>query len=128
MERAGVSRCVDAVEMRLERDAVRVELTQLRQRHDLEAAGIGQDRTRPVHEAMQPAKRGDAFGAGAQHQVVGVAEHDLGAGRAHRIGGHRLHRAGRADRHEGRRRDVAVRGRDRTPVRAAPSVAIDADA
>ena len=32
------------VEMRLEGDAVGVELAQLGQRHDLEAAGIGQDR------------------------------------------------------------------------------------
>ena len=33
-----------------------VELAQLRQRHDLEAAGIGEDRARPAHEAVQPAE------------------------------------------------------------------------
>ncbi len=72
-----------AVQVRLERDAVRVELSQFGQRHDLEAAGVGQDRAGPVHEAMQPAEARNAFGAGPQHQVVGVAEYDVGAGGAH---------------------------------------------
>ena len=94
-----------AVEMRLERHPVGVQLAQLGQRHDLEAAGIGQDRARPVHEPVQPAEPRDPFRAGAQHQVVGVAQHQPGAGRAHRVGGHRLHRAGGADRHEHRRLD-----------------------
>ena len=75
-ERAGVRRWLDAVEMRLEGHAVGVELAQLRQRHDLEAAGIRQDRSGPVHEAVQSAEPRDAFRAGPQHQVVGVAEHD----------------------------------------------------
>ena len=35
------------------------------ERHDLEAAGIGQDRVRPVHESVQAAERRDAFGARA---------------------------------------------------------------
>ena len=80
-----------------------VDLAQRRQRHDLEAAGIGEDRVRPVHEAVQAAERGDALGAGPQHQVIGVAEHDLGAGRAHVVVMHALDRGLRADRHEGRR-------------------------
>ena len=122
-ERAGVSRCVAAVEMRLERHAVRIELAQLRQRHDLEAAGIGQDRAGPVHEPMQSAESRDALRAGTQHQVIGVAEHDAGARGAHRVGGHRLHRAGGADRHEGRRRAPSPCAVCSTPARAAPSVA-----
>ena len=36
-----------------------VELAQLRQRHHLEAAGIGEDRPRPVHELVQAAERRD---------------------------------------------------------------------
>ena len=89
------------------------------QRHDLEAAGVGQDRAGPVHEAVQAAEPRDALGAGPQHQVVGVAEHDAGAGGAHRVRGHRLHRAGGADRHEGRRRHVAVRGVQHAGARGA---------
>ena len=42
------------------------------QRHDLEAAGIGQDRMRPVHEFVQTAERRNALGARAQHQVIGI--------------------------------------------------------
>ena len=51
------------VDMRLEGDAGLVELAELRQRHHLEAAGIGQDRPRPVAErcagrrAPRPARR-----------------------------------------------------------------------
>ena len=59
---------------------------------------------------MQPAERGDPLGAGAQHQVVGVAEDDPSAGRGNSLGGHRLDRAGRGERHEDRRVDEAVRG------------------
>ncbi len=42
-----------AVDMRLERDPIGVEFPKLRQGHDLEAAGIGEDWPGPVHEAMQ---------------------------------------------------------------------------
>jgi hypothetical protein len=96
--------------MRLEGDALGVHGAQLGQRHHLKAAGIGQDRTWPVHHAVQPAKAFHPLGAGAQHQVVGVAQHHRRPGGAHRVGGHRLHRAGGADRHEHRRFHRAVRG------------------
>jgi hypothetical protein len=71
-----------AVEVRAEGDAILGDLAQLLQRHDLEAAGIGEDRSRPVHEPVQAAQPRDPLGAGAQHQVIGVAEDDLGAGGA----------------------------------------------
>ncbi len=99
-----------AVQMRSERHPVGVELPKFGQRHDLEAAGIRQDRAGPVHEAMQSTEPRDAFGARPQHQVIGVAQHDAGTGGAHRVGGHRLHCAGGADRHEGGGVHVAMRG------------------
>ncbi len=74
-----------AVEMRAEDDAALLDLAQSGERHDLEAAGIGEDRMRPAHEPVQAAERRDALGAGPQHQVIGVAEQDVGAGRAHRL-------------------------------------------
>ena len=86
-------------------------LAQLRQRHHLEAAGIGQHRAAPAGEALQAAERGDALGARPQHQMIGVAEHDIGAGVAHLAPMHALHRAGGADRHEGRRSHHAMRRR-----------------
>ena len=76
--------------MRAERHAALVELAECGKRHDLEAAGIGQDRAVPVHEFVQPAKRGDALGTGPQHQVIGIAEQDLGAGVAHIVRRQRL--------------------------------------
>ena len=63
---------------------------------------------RPVHEFVQAAERSDPLRAGAQHQVIGVAEHDVGAELAHLLGIHRLDRRGGADRHEGRRADFAA--------------------
>ena len=57
--RSGVSSWRDAVDMRLEDDAALVELAQLGEAHHLEAAGIGEDRMRPVHEPVQAAERGD---------------------------------------------------------------------
>ena len=57
------------------------DLADLGQAHHLEAAGVGEDRPVPAHEAVQAAEPRDALGAGAQHQVIGVAEDDVGAGR-----------------------------------------------
>ena len=41
-------------------------------------------------ELVQAAEPRDALGAGPQHQVIGVAEDDVGAGRAHLVRIHRL--------------------------------------
>ena len=49
------------------------------EREDLVAAGVGEHVARPVGEAVQAAERADHVGAGLEHQVVGVAEHDLHA-------------------------------------------------
>ena len=76
---------------------------------DLEAAGIGQHRAVPAHEAVQPAHLRHQVGARLQHQMIGVGEDDLRlllaqAGR--RAGLHR--RLGGAE-DEGRRVERAVR-------------------
>ena len=94
-------------------------LRKRRQRHHLEAAGIGQDRQRPVHERVQAAERGDALGARPQHQMVGVAEHDLGAGCRTASGIRPFTVALRADRHEGRRLHAAMRRDDLAAARGA---------
>ena len=101
-----------AVDMRLEGDAVLLDTAELRQRHDLIAAEVGEDRSVPAHEAVQPAKLGDALGAGPQHQMIGVGEDDVGAGGAHRLRQHGLDGGRGADRHEGRRADDPARRRD----------------
>jgi hypothetical protein len=50
-------------------------------REDLEAAGVGDDRALPAHEAVQPAEPLDQLAPRAQEQVEGVAEHHLVAER-----------------------------------------------
>jgi len=95
------------------------DLAQLRQRHHLEAAGIRQHRTAPAGEMLQAAEGGDALGAGPQHQMVGISEHDIGTGIAYLAPVHALHGAGGADRHEGRRPHHAVRRRQPADARLA---------
>jgi hypothetical protein len=63
----------------------------------------------PAGEFLQAAEGGNAFGARPQHQMVGIAKHDIGAGLAHLAPMHPLHRARGADRHEGRRPHHAMR-------------------
>ena len=64
--------------------------------------------------------RGDNLGAGAEEQVVGVCEHDLGADLAQLTRLHRFHRRLGAHGHETGRLDLAVRRREardpRSPV------------
>ena len=101
------------VDMRLEYDAALVELAQLGEAHHLKPAGIGEDRVRPAHEFVQAAEPGDPFRAGRQHQMIGVAEHDVRAERAHLARIHRLDRRGGSARHEGGRADRSARRRNR---------------
>ena len=108
-----------AVEVRAEGDALLRDLAQRRQRHHLEAAGIGEDRIRPAHERVQPAERGDPLGGRPQHQVIGIAEQNLGAGGAHVVMMHALDRGRRADRHERRRVHDTVRRRHLAGARGA---------
>ena len=98
--------------MRAKDDALVADLAQLGQRHHLEAAGVGEDRTRPVHERVQAAEGRDPLGARPQHQVIGVGKHDLGAQAPQLVWQHALDGRLRADRHEGRRLHLAVRRRN----------------
>ena len=86
-----------------------VSLDELREREDLEAARVGEDRARPADHLVQAAVGGDDLEPGAQPQVVGVAEDDARADRFELARGHRLDGAVGADGHEDGRRDLAVR-------------------
>ena len=107
------------VDMRLEGHAALGELAQFCEAHHLEAAGVGENGMRPVHEFVQAAERRDPLRSGRQHQMIGVGEHDIVAERPDRARIHRLDGGGGADRHEGRRPDDAARGRDRAGTRVA---------
>ena len=109
---SGVKRVGGAVVDAAEDDAVVVDGEQrVAQREDLEAAGVGEDRPVPGHEAVQPAELGDQLVARPEVQVVRVAEHDLRPERAHLVGVQRLDGRLRSDGHEHRRAHLAVRGR-----------------
>jgi hypothetical protein len=64
--------------MAFERHALLAHLAQIRQRPDLKAAGIGQDRLVPAHEMMQAAQPLHPLRPGPQHQVIGIAQKDIG--------------------------------------------------
>ena len=70
---------VGAVDGRAKPHALLRDLAQAAQAEHLETAGVREDRALPVHEAVQPAVRGDDLRARPQHQVKRIAEHDLRA-------------------------------------------------
>ena len=107
-----------AVDMAAKGHALLGQFAQIGQTHDLKAARIRQYRPLPVHEFVEPSQRRDPLGCGAQHQVVGIAQQDIGAGRGNAFGHHRLYRRSGADRHEGWRADIAATGRNIPRARA----------
>jgi hypothetical protein len=106
-----------AVDMALEGHALFVELAQARERHDLEAAAVGQDRPLPADKIVQSAEPRNTLGARTQHQMIGIAEDDVGAKIPHLIEIHGLDRANGSDRHEGRRADRSARRQDLAAAR-----------
>ena len=98
------------VHMGIEVYALFLDLAQLRKGKDLESAGVGQDRSVPAHELMQPAHIADQLVARADVEMVGVGKLDLAADLAQVIRGEAaLDRRLRADVHEYRRLHRAVR-------------------
>jgi hypothetical protein len=79
-----------AIDVGLKGHSVRVDCPEGEQRHDLESARIGEDRSWPIHEAMETALARNPVGAGPQHQVVCISQDALASRRSNRIGGHRL--------------------------------------
>jgi hypothetical protein len=78
------------------------------EREDLEAARVGDDRPLPAHEPVEPSEPGDPLGPRRQHQVEGVAQHELVAQLGDLRGRQRANAAARRQRDEGRRLDRAV--------------------
>ncbi len=62
---------------------------------------------------MQAAQPRDPLGSGTEHQMIGVAKDDVGAGSADLCWPHRLDRGSGANRHESRRADLAAAHLDR---------------
>ena len=119
---SGVKPLEAAVDVRAEGHAVRVKLAHQRQAEDLEAAGIGEHRAGPAHEAVQAAEIGDQVCAGPQIEVIGVGQHQRRADLVQVARGERLHRGLRADRREDGRLDRAVGRLERPAARRAGGV------
>ena len=83
----------------------------------MEAAGVREDRSVPAHEAVEPSGGRDHFRAGAEHQVVGVAEDDLRPVLDEVARLERLDRALGPDVHEDRRLDGTVYRRESSEPR-----------
>ena len=81
------------------------------ERKDLEAARIGEDRPVPAHEAVKPAGGREDLRAGAQHEVVGVAQDDLRPQLLEVARLQRLDRPKRANIHKNGGFDGAVGGK-----------------
>ena len=105
--------------MTSECDAIGVHLAQLRQRPDLETTAVGEHRPGPFRKCVQPAQLLHAFCARPQHQVIGVAQDNIGAGLFNLVHIERLDRAGCTDGHEGRRANIAARRIQNTGARCA---------
>src|SRR5436190_16817415 len=95
--------------MRTELSALLVDLAPRREAEQLIPAAVGEDGALPADETVQTAAARDQLVAGAQVQVIGVAEDDLRAGLFEVALAHRLDASLRADRHERRRLHDAVR-------------------
>ena len=70
-----------AVQVRLEAHAVCGDLVAVAEAEDLKAAAVGEDRPGPVHKGVESPHPVDELVAGAQVEVIGVAEDDLRLGR-----------------------------------------------
>ena len=114
----GRENVLGAVQVGAEYNTVVGDFAKVREAENLKAARIGENRSRPGHEFMQSAQRANALVAGAQVQVIGVAQQILLAQLAERLLRKTLHRARRAHRNKRRCIDHAVRRRQPPEPRA----------
>jgi hypothetical protein len=89
-----------AVEVRTELDAISRDFAKRVERKDLEAARVSEQSARPAHEFMKPAHAADGLVAGAEIEMVGVAQDDFRAEGFERVLRDGFDSALRADGHE----------------------------
>jgi len=99
-----------AIDVALEGHAFFGDLAHGRKGEHLKAAGVREDRPVPAHEGVEAAEPSHQLIAGAQPQVISVAQDDLGADLFELGGGHTLHGSLGAHGHEGRGGDNAMTG------------------
>jgi hypothetical protein len=97
-----------AIQVRPEADAFIGDFAEGAEGEDLESAGVGEHCARPANEAVQAAEAADEFVAGAQVEVIGIAENDFRTEGFESVLGDGFDGAGSADGHEDRSLDSAV--------------------
>ena len=97
------------VEMGAEKHAFFCDLAQITETEHLEAAAVGEDRTIPVHEAVETAELTDKLMPRPQVQMIGIGKNDLRFCVFELVGRQGLDSGLGADRHEGWCFDLAVR-------------------
>ena len=105
----GRQKMFGAVEMRAERHTFVRHLAQFAQAENLIAARIGENRSRPGHELVQPAHRANQFMPGAKIQVISIRKENLHAEILEVLLRLPFHRGGRPHGHERRRIDHSMR-------------------
>ena len=104
--------------MRAELDAVVSNFAQRAKGEDLKAAGVSEESARPTHELVKAAHAANGFVAGAEIEVISVAEDDFCAERFERVLRDGFDGALRADGHKDRGFDGLMR-QDETAATAA---------
>ena len=108
-----------AVDMASELTAFLLQFADAGEREDLEAAAVGEHGALEAVEAVEAASLFDDAGAGAEVEVVGVAEDDFGVDVLIEVAQlHALDGAHGAHGHEDRGVDVAVVGVNHSRTRA----------
>jgi len=95
--------------MRAERDTLFADFAQITQTEDLKAAGVGQNRAWPRHEAMQSAQLPDLLDSRPQVEVIGVSQENFNAEFFENVLRDAFDRGQGSHRHEDRGFDFAVR-------------------
>ena len=98
------------IDVTFEGHAILVDLAGLCQREDLKAARVGQHGTMPLHELVQTAHVAHEFVAGAQIEMISVAQDERSIDILEMLGRERLDRRLCAHGRKDRRNKIAVRG------------------
>ena len=104
----GRQKLLRAVDVRAECRPLLRDLAEIAKTEHLKAAAVREDCAVPVHEPMQPARLAHELHAGAEKEMIGIAEDDTRTEIAQLIGRYALDRRLRAHGHEDGRRKAAV--------------------
>ena len=114
-----------AIEMRAKRHAFLGDFAKFVQTENLETAGVGQDRPRPRHKPVQPAKLAHGFNSRTQDKGDTCCPEESAPRVLREFPAARLSPWHRAHRHEHRSFDLPMR-RGKSPGASAPAGSLDA--